>query len=151
MAEDNAENGANEVSLLQQIKGIAFTDANHNVGWVKTNMPILNLIEGSQSLYIKSHKVHEDAKVLGDVHRDCDFWKRRFGKVRTIWAGTNEHALTNYAARWYIWDHFDQHLDTDEAVSGVTADEEEQADFANTASNYQEDNHGEDDEGAPSF
>ena len=35
------------------------------------------------------------------------FWIHRFGKVKTMWAGTADHALTNWAAHSSIWDHFD--------------------------------------------
>ena len=99
--------------VLQQIQSIAFTDSNHNINWVKDNPTVSDLLVGPKSLYIKSHRVHQDARILGEAHHDCDFWKRRFGTVRTIWAGTNEHALTNYAAREYIWDHFDKFLEDD--------------------------------------
>merc|ERR1719503_436124 len=99
------------MKFLQQIKAVAFTDSNHNINWTKHNPPLKELIEGPSSLYIKSHKVHEDAKKLGELHHDCNFWKHRFGTVKTIWAGTNEHALTNYAGMQYIWDHFDDFLE----------------------------------------
>jgi len=99
------------MNFLQQIKAVAFTDSNHNINWTEHNPPLKELIEGPSSLYIKSHKVHEDAKKLGELHHDCNFWKHRFGTVKTIWAGTNEHALTNYAGMQYIWDHFDDFLE----------------------------------------
>jgi len=79
--------------LRERIQAIAFTDSNHNINWVskeESNDNLLNLIQGPRSLYIKSHKVHEDAKILGELHHDCHFWQHRFGTIRTIWAGTNE-------------------------------------------------------------
>jgi len=93
--------------FLQQIKALAFTDSNHNINWTKHNLPLKDLIEGPSSLYIKSHKVHEDAKILGELHHDCNFWKHRFGNIKTIWGGTDEHALTNYTGMGHIWEHFD--------------------------------------------
>ena len=33
-----------------------------------------------------------------------------------MWAGTHEHALTNYTARFHIWQHFDSFLRQDEEV-----------------------------------
>lgn len=121
-AEDNANETANHGgdmldtnssdSLFQRkIKAIAFTDSNHNINWVKNNPELTNLLVGSSSLYIKAHKLHDDAKPLGEPHHKCDFWKHRFGSVRTIWAGTHEHALTNYTARHHIWQHFDSFIE----------------------------------------
>jgi hypothetical protein len=107
-------------TFLQQIKAVAFTDSNHNINWTKKNPPVTELLEGPSSLYIKSHKVHGDAKVLGELHHDCDFWKHRFGSIKTIWGGTSEHALTNYTGISYIWDHFDTFLE----VSGTDVEEE---------------------------
>lgn len=107
-------NSAAGFSFLKQIKAVAFTDSNHNINWTKDNPPVTDLLVGPSSLYIKSHRVHEDAKILGQAHHDCHYWKRRFGDIKTIWAGTNEHALTNFAARKYIWDHFDDFLDEEE-------------------------------------
>jgi hypothetical protein len=98
-------------AFLQQIKAVAFTDSNHNINWTKKNPAVTELLEGPSSLYIKSTKVHEDAKVLGELHHDCDFWKHRFGSIKTIWGGTSEHALTNYTGISYIWDHFDTFLE----------------------------------------
>jgi hypothetical protein len=94
-------------TYLRRIKAVAFTDSNHNINWVKKFPALTSFIEGPRCLYIKSHKVHEDAKALGQVHHNCQYWRRRFGSVRTLWAGTNEHALTNHTARFHIWDHFD--------------------------------------------
>ncbi|CAJ1945163.1 unnamed protein product [Cylindrotheca closterium] len=96
------------MNFLQQIKAVAFTDSNHNINWTKHNRPLKDLVEGPSSLYIKSHKVHEDAKILGEKHHDCDFWKHRFGNIKTIWGGTHEHALTNYTGMEHIWEHFDE-------------------------------------------
>lgn len=99
------------LSFLEQIKAVAFTDSNHNINWTTKNPPVTQLLEGPASLYIKSSKVHEDAKVLGELHHDCQFWKHRFGSIKTIWGGTSEHALTNYTGMSYIWDHFDAFLE----------------------------------------
>jgi hypothetical protein len=99
-------------TFLNQIKAIAFTDSNHNVNWVKQNPPVTNLLVGEASLYIRSHKVHDsNPKVLGQLQEDCEFWKHRFGGIKTIWGGTSEHALTNYTGFTYIWDHFDNFLE----------------------------------------
>ena len=99
-----------ETSFLQKIKAIAFTDSNHNINWCKNTPSVSNLLVGPSCLYIKSHKVHDEPKTLGEAHDDCQFWKHRFGDIKTLWAGTHEHALTNYTARFHIWDHFDEFL-----------------------------------------
>ena len=100
--------------FLRQIKRVSFTDSNHNINWCKKNPPVTELLVGEASLYIKSHKPHDEKKQLGQLHHDCQFWKHRFGTIKTIWGGTSEHALTNYTGRDYIWDHFDSFLDDDE-------------------------------------
>ena len=99
--------------LFRMIKAVAFTDSNHNINWTKkTNPQLTEMLVGPSCLYIKSHKIHQDdPKELGALHHDCQFWRHRFGDIRTIWAGTHEHALTNYTARHYIWDHFDTFID----------------------------------------
>lgn len=102
-------NGEERVqSILQQLQAVAYTDSNHNIQWVKKYPTLTKFLAGPKSLYIKSHKVHEDAKQLGDIaHEDDHFWKHRFGTIRTLWAGTNEHALTNHTGSSHIWEHFD--------------------------------------------
>ena len=44
------------------------------------------------------------------------FWEHRFGSVRTVWAGTTDHSLTNWAAHDSIWEHFDRHRRRDEGT-----------------------------------
>ena len=113
-----------EQVLLRTIKAIAFTDSNHNINWTrKTNPKLTEMLVGPSCLYIKAHKIHQDdPKELGALHHECEFWRHRFGNIRTIWAGTHEHALTNYTARHYIWDHFDTFIeyytDADDNESG---------------------------------
>ena len=97
---------------LSQINSVAFTDSNHNINWVKKKLPnVCRFLQSPKCLYIKSHKVHEKQKYLGELHHDCEYWKHRFGTIKTIWAGTKEHALTNYTSRHHILDHL---FDNDE-------------------------------------
>lgn len=96
--------------VLHEIKSLAFTDSNHNINWTKNNPALTNLLVDARSVYIKSHKTHEKAKSRGEAVDDCHFWRHRFGTIKTLWAGTHEHALTNYTARWQIWNHFDSFL-----------------------------------------
>ena len=104
------ETKAQRSQLLERVAAIAFTDSNHNINWVKNDPNLAKVLTGPVSLYIKSHKVHEKAKELGETHHDCQFWKHRFGDIKTLWAGTHEHALTNYTSRAHIWEHFDKFL-----------------------------------------
>ena len=49
--------------------------------------------------------------------KDADtdqYWNHRFGSVRTVWAGTADHSLTNWAAQDCIWTHFDHHRGKEE-------------------------------------
>jgi hypothetical protein len=101
---------AQRTFFLEKVKAFAFTDSNHNINWVKNHPKLRHALTGPPSLYIKSHKVHEKAKELGEAHHDCQFWRHRFGEIKTLWAGTHEHALTNYTSRAHIWEHFDQFL-----------------------------------------
>ena len=109
-----------KANFLQRIKAMAFTDSNHNINWTKKHPYLAQVLTGPPSLYIKSHKVHEKAKSLGDKHHDCQFWKHRFGDIKTLWAGTHEHALTNYTARDHIWEHFDSFLKDSDNENGNT-------------------------------
>jgi hypothetical protein len=97
-------------ALLKRVEALAFTDSNHNINWTKNHPYLTQVLTGPPSLYIKSHKVHEKAKTLGEKHHDCQFWRHRFGPIKTLWAGTHEHALTNYTARAHVWEHFDSSL-----------------------------------------
>jgi len=114
-ADTSNDQTAAAVSFFQNIRAVAFTDSNHNINWTKQKgvpAALTDFLVGPACLYIKSHKVHENAKALGERHHDCQFWKHRFGNIRTLWAGTREHALTNFAARHHIWEHFDSFLTT---------------------------------------
>lgn len=44
----------------------------------------------------------------GDPVETDSSWKHKFGCLKTLWAGTDEHSLTNWYAHAKIWDHFDQ-------------------------------------------
>lgn len=123
-----SSNGGSEdgerLSLLRRIKAVVFTDGNHNINWTKkTNPELTAMLQGPSALYIKAHKIHQDEpKELGSLHHECSFWTHRFGTIRTIWAGTHEHALTNFTARNFMWDHFDRFL---ERSSNHEEDQEE--------------------------
>jgi len=59
--------------------------------------------------------LHKDPKSAGKPAETDHFWEHRFGKIKTLWAGTAEHSLSNWAGHEQIWDHFDEHAtDNDE-------------------------------------
>ncbi|KAL7468158.1 hypothetical protein ACHAXS_008376 [Conticribra weissflogii] len=53
--------------------------------------------------------LHKDPKSAGKPAETDHFWEHRFGKIKTLWAGTAEHSLSNWAGHDQIWDHFDEH------------------------------------------
>jgi len=99
--------------ILPRVRAVAFTDSTHNVQWAKKDAPELaRMLESSRSLYVRSSDVRRDADAKvrspGEKAETDHFWEHRFGKIRTIWAGTAEHSLTNWTAHDHIWEHFDQ-------------------------------------------
>ena len=49
----------------------------------------------------------ENAK-HGDCVQTDQWWHHRFGKVKTLWAGTTEHSLSNWYGHPLIFKHFDE-------------------------------------------
>jgi len=102
---------------LPRIRAIAFTDSTHNIQWTKINNQegLQNLLESDECVYFKrSDKITDHIlaplPTLGRVVETNTFWEHRFGKIKTLCAGTSEHSLTNWFASKYIWAHFDQYL-----------------------------------------
>lgn len=119
-------------SLLPTIKAIAFTDSTHNVQWCKDHSSLMQFLSAQNCVYLRSNDVRasqscinvssrgkdiacqcincEDNRKNAGLVADTDsFWEHRFGKIRTLWAGTADHALSNWAAHDSIWLHFDNH------------------------------------------
>lgn len=99
---------------LPCIRAVAFTDSTHSIQWAKHNTSLKHLLESSACVYVKSANENRDndwqRHKPGDVVKTDSFWTHRFGGVRTLWAGTKEHSLTNWTAHTNIWDHYDRHL-----------------------------------------
>ena len=80
------------------------------------NWPMIHLLQSDRSVYFKVSKESTDdsalkpLKTTGMVVDTDNFWKHRFGSVATRCAGTTEHSLTNWFARYHIWRHFDSFL-----------------------------------------
>jgi hypothetical protein len=108
-------------SLVQSIRAVAFTDSTHNIQWC--NLPrfqnagcVAEKLQGPECIYFKSSNSNRDGNDwylhrAGDPVIPADqFWTHRFGTIRTCWAGTTEHSLTNWYAHDGIWNHFDTYL-----------------------------------------
>jgi hypothetical protein len=108
---------------VRNIRAIAFTDSTHSIQWAKgthqTNW--YDFLQSLRCIYFRCSSSTRDT-IAGDgdskwylhpagedVQTDS-FWRHRFGKIRTVWAGTNEHSQTNWFAQAKIWEHFDQFL-----------------------------------------
>jgi hypothetical protein len=108
---------------LLNIRAIAFTDSTHNIQWAKGSHQVY-LYELLQSVYCIYFRCSSGARdtiagdgdskwylhPAGEVVNTDSFWRHRFGSIRTVWAGTNEHSQTNWYAHGKIWEHFDQFL-----------------------------------------
>lgn len=124
-------------SLLPSIRSIAFTDSTHNVQWCKHDPSLQEFLQKKNCVYLRSNDVRSSQscvkvssrgkdiwctcstcasnKKFAGVEAETDhFWQHRFGSIKTVWAGTADHALSNWAGHESIWDHFDEHASSDE-------------------------------------
>jgi hypothetical protein len=111
-----------ESVFLRNIRAIAFTDSTHSIQWAKGSHQqyLYELLQSAQCTYFRCSSSARDT-ISGDgtkwylhpagewVQTDS-FWKHRFGSIRTVWAGTNEHSMTNWFSHAKIWEHFDNFL-----------------------------------------
>lgn len=101
-------------SMLPRIASIAFTDSTHNIQWAREHDSLTRFLESPMCVYVRSSRVRNDDNETifgaGESAQTDSHWIRRFGDIRTVWAGTAEHALSNFAAHHHIWEHFDAHL-----------------------------------------
>ena len=105
-------------TYLPHIRAIAFTDSTHNIQWAKTNgnPELYQMLESNKCVYFRCSKVRQEddsqwyLHSAGEEVQTDSFWQHRFGKIKTYWAGTNEHSLTNWHAHHKIWEHFDEYL-----------------------------------------
>eukprot|EP00980_Cylindrotheca_fusiformis_P017771 scaffold5605_cov128-Cylindrotheca_fusiformis.AAC.12 len=100
-------------AVMQRIFRLVFTDSTHNIQWFKDNPPLLRFLQSSRCLYIRNtsenpsdtFSSHRNKKA-GEPHEGNVWWHRRFGNLPTVWAGTPEHSLMCWVARYVIWDFF---------------------------------------------
>ena len=99
--------------LIPHIQSIAFTDSTHNIQWTKNNLDLYHLLQSNKALYFKTSSEAFDFKTTKVVGSEADtdkFWEHRFGSIKTVWAGTDEHSLSNFTAHLHIWHHFEKSL-----------------------------------------
>lgn len=108
--------------FLRNIRAVAFTDSTHSIQWCAKSDEkkfLFDLIQGNRSVYFRCARAQDG--VAGDgnkwylhsagKHVQTDsFWRHRFGTIKTMWAGTNEHSMTNWFSHAKIWEHFDHLL-----------------------------------------
>ncbi|KAL7549013.1 hypothetical protein ACHAWF_012276 [Thalassiosira exigua] len=122
-------------SLLTRIRCITFTDSTHSVQWLKRYPHISSLIQSSSALYVRSaNPMRDDDWEQASPGDECPrdhFWSHRFGDIKTVWAGTTEHSLSNWTAIKPIWDHFDRHLSSghgpDNCASDIQSNDDDKA------------------------
>jgi len=118
-------------ALLPSIRAVAFTDSTHNVQWAKHDPSLKEFLQTKNCVYLRSNDVRSSQSCVRvssrgkDIWCDCrtcadskksagteaetdPFWEHRFGRIKTLWAGTADHALSNWAGHDTIWDHFDE-------------------------------------------
>ena len=108
--------GPARTSLLENIRALVFTDSTHNLPWARGDPALFRFLQSKQCLYIRNTKVHvsdtfgnhNDRKLGEEVEGDI-WWRRRFGDIRTVWAGTIEHSLMCWMARNILWDFMDDY------------------------------------------
>jgi hypothetical protein len=101
-------------TLLENICALVFTDSTHNLPWAREDPAVFHFLQSKCCLYIRNTKVHasdtfgnnKDRKLGEEFERDI-WWRRRFGELRTVWAGTTEHSLICWVARNIVWGFLD--------------------------------------------
>lgn len=110
-----------ECTLLQYIQATAFTDSTHSIQWANGDdkKRLRDMLEGEKSVYFRCARAGDG--IAGDgnkwylhpagqtVQADT-FWRHRFGSIKTMWAGTNDHSLIIWYSQAKIWEHFDHFL-----------------------------------------
>jgi hypothetical protein len=113
--------------LQKKIQAICFTDSTHNIQWAKPRRGdtgenhgdelLFDFLQSSRCLYIRNTVIHhldtfassKDRKLGEEIPHDVH-WERRFGTVRTVWAGTTEHSRICWEGRHIIWEFLARHL-----------------------------------------
>ncbi|KAL3903326.1 MAG: hypothetical protein SGARI_005430 [Bacillariaceae sp.] len=86
-------------------------------------MWLCQFLQSSHCLYVRNTATHhldtfaksKDRKLGDEIAHDVH-WKRRFGTIRTVWAGTTEHSRIFWEGRHLIWDFFESRLSSKKAM-----------------------------------
>ena len=109
--------------ILRHLRAVAFTDSNHSIKWLKNHGKVSSFVQSSSSLYVRTANEYDcEKRVPGELCKADQFWKHRFGDIHTIWAGTNDHSLSNWTAHSFIWEHFDKYLGCNETYVRMPQD-----------------------------
>lgn len=109
--------------ILRHLRAVAFTDSNHSIQWLKNHGKVSSFVQSSSSLYVRTANEYDcEKRVPGELCKADQFWKHRFGNIHTIWAGTNDHSLSNWTAHSFIWEHFDKYLGCNETYVRMPQD-----------------------------
>ena len=107
---------------LDQIRALVFTDSTHDLQWLslQKNPNMVAFLQSPTCLYIRNNREHvgdtfgpnHKHQAAGDPYNTSrdQHWKKRFGDIRTVYAGTTDHSLMCYQARHVIWEFFDSKL-----------------------------------------
>lgn len=107
--------GDHRQELLARMHGLVFTDSTHTIQWAKNDVQVGDFLQSQKVLYVRNcsenpsdtFACHKHKKA-GEHHEGNQWWLRRFGNIRTVWAGTVDHAAMCWVARQVIWDFFDE-------------------------------------------
>jgi len=98
--------------FIDRIRAIVFTDSTHNIQWLKKDVQLYNWFQSCACLYIRSSNAQRDEEwekhKAGDECMVDPYWQHRFGTIKTIWAGSKDHSISNWSAKECIWAHFDE-------------------------------------------
>jgi len=108
--------------IMQHLRAVAFTDSNHSVQWLDKHVEVSSFVQSPSCLYVRTANEYDwEKRVPGELCKPDQFWKHRFGNIHTIWAGTNDHSLSNWTAHSFIWEHFDKQLGCNETDVKINA------------------------------
>mmetsp|Transcript_19631 Transcript_19631/g.44354 ORF Transcript_19631/g.44354 Transcript_19631/m.44354 type:complete len:561 (-) Transcript_19631:69-1751(-) len=113
--------GREDSSLTSRIRSVVFTDSTHSIQWLKKHPSLSSLMQSSKTLYIKSADlVRDDWENAHHGHcvKTDQWWHHRFGTVKTLWAGTTEHSLSNWYGHPLIFKHFDETRKSNRELQG---------------------------------
>ena len=103
--------------LYPRLACMAFSDSTHRLAWARKNRSLYRFLQSSKCLLIRNNHLGSEfphiayqQPIAGD---DCEvdqWWTSRFGSLRTVWAGTTDHSLVCWMARFVVWEFFDSHI-----------------------------------------